>query len=98
PLVPRGRATGLVSPQPPRPVEAPAMSGAPAETPAPPIEQVTSFAPTPAMGTPIVKPSVPVKPVPARPALPLAGSPRASVVPRSPLGSPPRSPTVPDPA
>ena len=99
PLVPRGRVTGLVSPQPPRPVETPVTSGAPAETPAPPIEQVTSFAPTPAMGTPIAKPVVAVKPaVPAKPAAPLAGSPRASAVPPSPLRSPPRSPTVPDPA
>lgn len=99
PLVPRGRVTGLVSPQPPRPVETPVTSGAPAETPAPPIEQVTSFAPTPAMGTPIGKPAVPVKPaVPAKPAAPLAGSRRASAVPPRPLRSPPRSPTVPDPA
>ncbi len=58
PLVPRGRVTGLVSPQPPRPVETPVSSGAPAETPAPLIEQVTPFAPTPAMGTPIAKPEI----------------------------------------
>jgi len=45
PLVPRGRVTGLVSPQPPRTSETPPASGVPAGRPAPIFETVTPAVP-----------------------------------------------------
>jgi len=98
PLVPRGRVTGLVSPQPPRTSETPPASGVPAKRPAPPFETVTPAAP---FGWPS---ALDLKPAVAEPAAPSGWQPDAgpaSVAPVAPSGWQPTfdevEPGVPDP-